>query len=725
MAPRPALQRLADALGILPGYHDIAGAYHATPASTAERLVLAMGFDASTEDAAAESLERVQADEHIRLLAPVCVLNRTAAMPRQLLLRSRANPSATCLWTVTIRSEQKETITLRGTGLADASGMVPVSIPPELPDGYYDVEASLVEGGVERLGRQHLILSPGLCLSAAERLSQAGGWGVWANLYSVLGSRDRGAGDLGDVHTLVEWAASRGGAFVGLNPLHALSYQDGQVCPYAPISRFYRSFLYLDLDAILEVQASPEARALLSHGVGPPGPIEENPSPWIDYPRVAARKLGVLRALYDNFCASHLAGDTSRRRAYEAYVRQEGRPLQDFATFLAIHDWLVETGRLHAGPPDWRFWPAAFHDAAGEAVTSFRDANPRRVGFHSYVQFELHRQLSELQRSAREQGMSLGVYHDLALGSAPGGSDEWMAPASFARDVELGAPPDPFAAEGQRWGVPPLIPAPLAASGYRFWIELLRRNLYVAGMLRVDHVLGLFRQFWVPRDRPCAEGAYVRFPADDLLNILALESRRSGTVIVGEDLGTVPPEVRPALRRCGILSSGVLWFERYPDGSFKRACDLPGEALCTATTHDLPPWRGLLEGREVRLRHQLGLLSDAERDAQLKQRAMERWQLEARLFDEGCLPHSPPVSDEELLTGVYAFLARSPAQLVGIGLDDLGGETEPVNLPGVSSRVFANWSRPMDRPLTEVLRSEVVARVMDQLARRSARPAGR
>ncbi len=577
--------------------------------------------------------------------------------------------------------------------------------------------AARASRAAQREQRARDAVAPARAYTVREALRGRRGFGIFANLYAVRSARNLGFGDLADLRSLVRFAARHGAAFVGLNPLHALRLDPRETSPYSPATRFFREPLYLHLESIPALARSARARGMLEAAHWRSESARLRAAQRIDYPRAAALRRPVLEALHATFLAGERAGDTTRARAFAAFRAREGDALLAFATFRARE----EAGRAR----DWRTWPARLRDPGSGAVREFQRAHRRQVGFHAWLQFELDAQLAAVAREARAAGLAIGLYPDLALGSSRAGFDAWAFPERFASGVSVGAPPDDYAPEGQDWNLPALLPARLAEDGFAWFARLLRASFAHAGALRVDHVLGFQRQWWIPAGRRAADGAYVQFPARALLGTLARESRRARALVIGEDLGTVPPGLAARLARRGILSSRVLLFERDARGGFKAARQVSGRALVTANTHDLPSLAAFWSGRDLELRRELGVITDDASLARARERReTERRALLRRLEAEGAVLGAEPDAPG-LCAAVYSFLCRTRAPLVGVALDDLAGESEPVNVPGVGPERFPSWTRRLGRGLEALAGDPAVARVLAGLAPRARPPRGR
>jgi 4-alpha-glucanotransferase len=713
-----ALHALADRVGILPEYVDQTGRERrVTSDETRVAILAAMGIDASTDDAAERALRELEARDAERLLPPVCVLVRRAG--------SEGSPPSTRVtipprwrgralsWSAELRTEEGAARRTTGTVSAGSASAFDVALPADLGLGYHTLRLTARAGRDERTVEQSLVLVPRACPSPHDLLGGERVFGVTANLYTVRSARNWGAGDFTDLGELLAWGAGVGAAFVGVNPLHALRNREQDISPYSPVSRLFRNPLYLDVDAVPELAESAEARAIMADADFRAELARLRESRRVEYAQVMALKRPVLEALHRTFVERRRGGESARGRAYAAYLETQGAALTDFATFCALEQIGPEGGSYGW----WREWPEAYHDPRSPAVARFREEHAALVDFHRWIQFELDAQLAAAAGRARDGGMPVGLYQDLAIGTSSNGSDVWMFPSLFLDGVCIGAPPDDLGPTGQNWGLPPIDPRRLTEDGYRYWITLLRGAFRHAGALRLDHVLGLFRQFWIPAGRPGSEGAYVRFPTEDLLGILALESTRNGALVVGEDLGTVPPEVPPTLERWSVLSSKVLLFERSEeDDGYCPSSSYPPMALATANTHDMPTLAGWWKGRDVDLRQEVGPVESQEAvDAAYARRAGERAELVRALASEGLLAtddESLSPSSVELRAAVHAFLRRTPSWLIGLSLDDLVGETEPVNIPGVSPEHFSSWTRRLTVGVEELRSSPDVARAL-------------
>ncbi len=411
---------------------------------------------------------------------------------------------------------------------------------------------------------------------------------------------------------------------------------------------------------------------------------------------------------------------TPRGKAFLQFVQSEGEALEAYAVFLALREF------MHRRDPscwDWQEWPVAYRRPDSPEVGVFKDAQASRVRFHQFVQWVLHEELDQLEDRARRRGLALGLYHDLALGSDRSGSDAWMFQDVLALGADCGCPPDAFARDGQNWGLPPVIPFRLREGAYRMFIAMVRKGLRYGGALRLDHVMGLFRLFWIPRGLPASAGAYVEYPWEDLLAILALESVRHQAVIVGEDLGTVPEWIREKLAAAQVLSYKVLYFERKWDGAWKSPSDYAAQSMAVVTTHDLPTLTAFWSGADIDLRRSLGLFPD---EASWKEAVQARHADRQRLLDalraEGLWPEpgaedgkAPDTMTAGLSRAIHAFLARTPSWLTLVTLEDLIGQVTQVNVPGTVEQ-HPNWSRKIASSL-DVLRLNASIRTVTEVLR--------
>ena len=528
-------------------------------------------------------------------------------------------------------------------------------------------------------------------------------WGLTVQLYSLRSQRNWGIGDFTDLAQLVELTAAAGGDVIGLNPLHALFPDNpAHISPYSPSHRGFLNVLYIDVEAAPGFSACETARRRLASADFQARLQALRDTGVVDYVGVARAKLDVLRALFDHARANSgtcLAGFALWREA-------RGEALERHALFEALQSHFRATDANIWG---WPVWPEEYRDPASPAVASFAAEHATELDWYAWLQWLADEQLAAVATRARELGMAIGLYRDLAVGASPGGSEVWCWQDVFADGASTGAPPDELNLLGQDWGLPPFVPHRLRDVAYAPFIEVLRANMRHAGALRIDHVMALMRLFWVPRDVPATEGAYVAYPFDDLLGLVARESTQAGCLVIGEDLGTVPPGFRERLFDAGVLSYHPLLFERYPDGQFRLPADMPPQTLVAASTHDLPTLSGLWQGVDIEVRTQLHLFpSDELRLRLTTERTWDRgrllWALERENLlpeetgkDPSALPELPP----GVIAAIHAYLARSPAQLMVVQPEDIFGVAEQINVPGTLEHQHPNWQRKLPLPLED------------------------
>jgi 4-alpha-glucanotransferase len=554
------------------------------------------------------------------------------------------------------------------------------TVPGDLPLGWHDLAA---ESGpaYDVVVRVPLVVTPDRLELPARVADGPATWGLMTQLYSVRSRRSWGHGDLDDLAELARWAGEELGAgFVLINPLHAPSPTvPVEPSPYLPVTRRFFSPLYVRVEKVPEhayltgaVRAEIERTALMQRATSAsPG--------LIDRDAVWEAKRSALTLVHS------VPRSAGRESDYRAFLAREGAGLVDFATWCALAEVHGET---------WSAWPEPLQDPTSAAVAAAREELADRVDFFCWLQWVLDEQLDAAQRRATTSGMAVGIVHDLAVGVHFDGADTWALQDVMARGVSVGAPPDAFNQVGQDWSQPPWRPDRLAEAGYGPYRDMLRTVLRHSGGVRVDHILGLFRLWWVPEGRPAAEGTYVRFDHEALIGILALEAWRAGAVVVGEDLGTVEPWVRDYLTARGVLGTSILWFER----DYQADVALPPEkwrelCLASVTTHDLPPTAGYLAGEHIRIRAELGLLTrPVEEERRLDAADRESWL--ALLVERGWLAAGAEHDVRAVTLALHRALAATPSRLLGVALTDIVGDVRAMNQPGTSDE-HPNWQAPL------------------------------
>lgn len=607
-----------------------------------------------------------------------------------------------------------ETRTINGALPSDAMDhnggrYIQVDIPLDFPRpmGYYDINAHASTPTCELSGRMRLIIAPRKCHMPEERT-----WGITLSLYGVRSHDNWGVGDFDDLCAIMKSARDLGAGFVGINPLHETpGTMELGISPYQPISRLYNNFIYAapsGFSSKSRASASAMAQALRE-------------SDLVDYDAASALKLQALKEtfedFYENTYTRHQAHDEdSETGQFIAYCQQEGRTLETFATYMALRAHLLMTDVTADPARGWKAWPRQYQDPFSSDVAAFRDRHEKDVLFFKFIQWTLKRQIDDARQCGKD--MAIGLYGDLAVGSASGGSDLWAFRDAFAEGMNMGAPPDDFSPFGQNWLFPPMLPGGLRKSGYELFIQTLRKNMIHCDALRIDHALGLFRAFWIPEGMGADEGTYVDYPHHDLLKIIALESVRSRTVIIAEDLGTVGENVHASLAEYGMLSYRLLYFERHwESGSFLPSDAYPRDALAAINTHDLPPMRGFWESSDIKQRQALRLYVDeAAYEAALLRRGNEK----AALIDalSPCQPGpmgNGDAGETALIIAAHNLIAQTPSLLAAMSLDDALGLKVQQNLPGVVVG-HPNWRRKYPVPITEIFGEGNPAALLKKLA---------
>ena len=695
----PALRRLAEIYGIAGEFWDWQGRHVQVPAETIVAVLAALDVDAGTEEAARLAV-REQETAPWRRMLPLSLVIRSGWAPTVQVHVSHGAPVSVWidLEDGSARSglEQHENFSapreIDGTLIGEAT----FQVPADLPLGYHTLRAR--SAGDE--AAMALIVTPAW-VGFPDRVGEKKVWGIATQLYSVRSAQSWGVGDVGDLEDLAVWGgAELGAGFVLVNPLHAAEpAAPMEPSPYLPTTRRFQNPLYLRVERIPEFAGLDEAAraAVAALRTGVHGELDQLDRIDRDVAWTAKRQaLALVHAV---------PRSVGRDISYRAYRTREGRGLDDYATWCALFE-------KHG--PDWHDWPAELQHPDLPAVAAFRAEHAEAVDFHRWLQWVLDEQLSGTQAAAVRAGMSLGVMHDLAVGVHPEGSDSWALQDVFAHGMTVGAPPDAFNQNGQDWAQPPWRPDRLAEQAYAPFRDMVSTVLRSAGGVRVDHIIGLFRLWWIPAGHGPTEGTYLRYDHEALVGILALEAQRAGALVVGEDLGTVEPWVRDYLRERGILGTSILWFEFEFDGSgaplrpewWREYC------LASVTTHDLPPTAGYLAGDHVRLRDSLGLLTreleeelaadEAERGSWLEE-LRRRGALGSDTVDAaqaGLDPDAVDATDAQVQATVLAlhrYLTWTPSRLISVALADLVGDRRTQNQPGTVDE-YPNWRVPLTGP---------------------------
>jgi 4-alpha-glucanotransferase len=671
--PSEELSRLAAANGVALDFWDFQGNHRVISAKAIAAVLEALGVDVSTPEAVHAALADLDNGPWRADLPPSTVLREgnDAHLPVHV-------PDGTA---VTVRVELEDGTSRQLEQLdiwipprevdGERIGRATFRIPGDLPIGWHEIVAERESGPV----RAPLAVTPRSLPRPDSHLGGGRGWGFMAQLYSVRSRQSWGIGDIGDLRELAAIGGDLGADFLLINPLHAAEIVPPMTpSPYLPTTRRFSNPIYIRPEDIREVAYLPtQQRTLVSWAADKVRESNQDPEP-IDRDAVWAAKKSALEVI---FAAPRSA---SRQRDFQRFRTEEGQGLENFALWCAISEHF-------AG----KEWPKEAEDITSPLVRQLRSELSERVEFYCWLQWVLDDQLNGAQGTAKASGMGIGIMHDLAVGVHPGGADVWAMPDVLARGVTVGAPPDWFNQQGQDWSQPPFRPDALARLGYAPIRDLVRTILRHAGAVRIDHIIGLFRLWWVPQGMRPDQGTYVRYDHEAIIGVLVLEAYRAGAIVIGEDLGTVEPWAREYMAERGILGTSILWFEKTPD-----EWPLPPEqyrylALSTVTTHDLPPTAGYLAEEHVALRERLGLLAESIEKVRHDART-ERERFTGAADNLGLLPPDP--SEQQVVEALHRYVARTPSVLLGVALTDAVGDRRTQNQPGTDQE-YPNWKVPL------------------------------
>jgi 4-alpha-glucanotransferase len=574
---------------------------------------------------------------------------------------------------------------------------------PGIPFGYHTLDLPTFGA------RSTLIVTPGCCYLPKSLSEGRRRWGISLQLYLLRSAGNWGIGDFSDLGQLAILTAKLGCDVLGLNPLHQMFLDKPEhASPYSPASRSLLNVLYIDVEAIPEFERSPAREFALSEEFKA-AVARCRGSAQVDYPSVNSLKLEALRLVYAEFASNACV---VRKRQFAAFVKEGGRILNSSSLYQALRNHFAQDDAAIA---DWQSWPKEYQSPSSADVLRFGVEQQDEVQFYNWLQWIADEQLAAASRAATSSGMEIGLYRDLAVGCDRTGSETWSDPSDFLTSTQVGAPPDILNPSGQNWGLPPFNPVSLRKQAYRPFINLVRANMRHAGGLRIDHVMGLQRLYCIPEGSSPSAGAYVEYPIDDLIGIIALESHRNGCLVVGEDLGTVPAGFRERMASANILSYRVLFFEQESQqGGLIAPDNYPLLAVAVSGSHDLPTLRGWLEGADIELKQRLGLYPSEEEAA--RQRALRQEQRAAIL---SALEIAEPAPAERFSIAIHRFLARTRSVLTMAQLDDLFDEHQPVNVPATSTE-HPNWRRKYSVALEELSENHPAWKLVEAI--QSGRP---
>ncbi|MEZ9902324.1 4-alpha-glucanotransferase [Vibrio breoganii] len=718
MKEQSALKKVAEMARIADSYVSAWGDQASVEDETIERLLAALGYDTSSDEALLKSAEKMHKKE---VLAPVLVVRDDEPVEVELNLGVSARESEFA-WR--LETEQGEVLEgyLQSQIVRDErkeGGPLVFALPAEIKWGYHKLIVTRKRRKAPY--EMTLIVTPKACFKQSDIENGKKLWGPSIQLYTLRTPHNWGIGDFGDLKQLVGDIAARGGDFVGLNPIHSLFPANPEgASPYSPSSRRWLNIMYIDVSSVPEFALSVEAQQKVGSAEFQQRLQKAREIQHVNYSEVSDLKMAVLPLLFAEFKSRHLDKNTERAQAFLSFVEEGGESLLHQAAFDAMHKTLRDVDEHMWG---WPVFPEKYRRFDSAGSQRFIKDHKDLVELYMYLQWIADTQINEAQALAEEKGMTLGLYRDLAVGVADSGSETWADDGNLILDASIGAPPDVLGPLGQNWGLPPLNPQVLQETGYDAYVKLLRANMKHCGALRIDHVLGLLRLWWIPKGENATKGAYMYYPVEDMLAILALESHRFQCSVIGEDLGTVPDEIVDILRDAGVHSYKIFFFENHEDGSFIKPTEYAEQSMSALCTHDMPTLRGFWHCDDLKLGAELGLYPNEEQLAGLFDDRLECKQgilntireNNPQFLSTGIGENAEWVPmDRYLAEGLQLHVAAGSSALLSVQLEDWLEMEKPVNIPGTVEE-YPNWRRKLSVNLEEMFGREAVNHIAKRL----------
>ncbi|GAM73855.1 4-alpha-glucanotransferase [Vibrio ishigakensis] len=719
MKEQSALKKVAEMARIADSYVSAWGDEAYVEDETIRRLLASLGYDTSSDEALLKSAEKKHKKD---VLAAVKVVRDGEPVEIELNLGVSARESEFAWRLETEKGEVLEGY-LQSQIVRDEradGGALVFALPNEIEWGYHKLIVTRKRRKAPY--EMTLIVTPQACYKQSSIEEGKKLWGPSVQLYTLRTPHNWGIGDFGDLKQLVGDIAARGGDFVGLNPIHSLFPANPEgASPYSPSSRRWLNILYIDVSSVPEFALSAEAQQKVGSAEFQQRLQKAREVQHVNYSEVSDLKMSVLPLLYAEFKSRHLDKNTERAQAFLNFVEEGGDSLLHQAAFDALHKELHDQDSNTWG---WPVFPEKYRRFETAATQKFIKDNRELVNLYMYLQWIADTQINEAQALAEEKGMAVGLYRDLAVGVADSGSETWADEGNLILDASIGAPPDILGPLGQNWGLPPLNPQVLQATGYDAFIKLLRANMKHCGSLRIDHVLGLLRLWWIPKGENATKGAYMYYPVEDMLAILALESHRFKCSVIGEDLGTVPDEIVGILRDAGVHSYKVFFFETNEDESFINPTEYTDQSMSALCTHDMPTLRGFWHCDDLKLGKELGLYPNEEQLAGLfddrlkcKQGILNTIrQNNPQFLSSGIGENAEYVPmDRYLAKALQLHVAAGSSTLLSVQLEDWLEMDKPVNIPGTVDE-YPNWRRKLSVNLEEMFARDDVNEIAKSLS---------